>query len=78
MDTPHTEGAYALVRDDKIIDVRVFDGGAPSGPDEMWLPVTRTEDSEPFIPNVTSRGFPTYRIEGDHAVRVFQIVRKAG
>ena len=78
MDTPHTEGAYALVRDGKIIDVLVFDNGAPSDPDETWLPVLRTEDSEPFNPPMNSRGLPKYRIEGDHVVRVFQIIRKAG
>ena len=74
----HTEGAYALIKDGKIVDVFTFDTGAPNEPDETWLPVTRTEDSEPLTdPRTQSRGFATYRIEGDHAVRVFQI-RKAG
>ena len=76
MHAPHTDGAYALLRNGQIVDVRVFDNGAPQDPGETWLPVTRTEDSEPLTDARTqSRGFPTYRIEGDHVVRVFQIKR---
>lgn len=77
MTAPHTDGAYALIKNGQIADVVTFDRGAPSDPDEVWLPVSETEDSEPFVdPRVQSRGFATYRIEGDHVVRTFQVTRR--
>lgn len=78
MDDLHTDGAYALIKNGKIVDVFTFDHGPPHSPDETWLPVDKTEDSEPFNPRFHSRGFPTYRIDGTRVKRIFQILRKAG
>ena len=72
----HTDGAYAFIKDGKIVDVLTFDKTPHFDPTETWLPVDKTEDSEPFNPTVHARGFPTYKIDGNRVIRTFQIVRR--
>jgi hypothetical protein len=74
----HTDGAYALIRDGKIVDVFTFDHGPPNDPNEVWLPVNKTEDSQQFVPGIHSRGHATYRIDGNRVIRTFQVISRKG
>lgn len=78
MDSLHTDGAYALIKDGKIVDVFTFDNGPPNDPDETWLPVNKTEDSQTFEPAVHSRGSAAYRIDGNRVIRTFQVITRKG
>ena len=78
MNSLHTEGAYALVKDGKIVDIHTFGPNTFFDPSETWLPVDKTEDSQTFEPAVHSRGAATYRIDGNRVIRTFQIISRKG